>query len=56
MVPIKKTEGFKRNPHYTPHWGDTVPCYTCHKEHKKSELLCANSYCHVKNFEGVTLK
>ena len=29
---IKKTEGFKRNPHYTPHWGDTVPCYTCHKE------------------------
>ena len=21
---IKKTEGFKRNPHYTPHWGDTV--------------------------------
>ena len=53
---IKKTEGFKRNPHYTPHWGDTVPCYTCHKEHKKSELLCANSYCHVKNFEGVTLK
>ena len=27
-----------------------------HKEHKKSELLCANSYCHVKNFEGVTLK
>lgn len=53
---IKKMEGFKRNPHYTPHWGDTVPCYTCHKEHKKSELLCANSYCHVKNFEGVTLK
>lgn len=53
---IKKTAAFKRNPHRSPHWADTVPCYTCHKEHKASELLCATEYCHVKNFEGVTLK
>lgn len=53
---IAKTADFKRNPHRSPHWGDTVPCYACHKEHKASELLCATEYCHVKNFEGVTLK
>lgn len=47
---------YKRNPHYSPHWGDTVDCYTCHKEHKASEISCATQYCHVKNFEGVQLK
>ena len=53
---IKKTSDYKRNPHYSPHWGDTVDCYTCHKEHKASEISCATQYCHVKNFEGVQLK
>jgi hypothetical protein len=37
------------NPHLTKHFGEDVPCTTCHKEHKKSELLCAN--CHKYTYE-----
>lgn len=37
------------NPHDSKHYGQDVPCTACHKEHKKSELLCAT--CHKYTYE-----
>lgn len=53
---VKSTAKFERNPHRSPHWGTEVPCYTCHREHQPSELMCSTRFCHVKNFENVVVK
>lgn len=42
----KKKEGVFLNPHNSPHWGTTVECSVCHKEHQPSQLICVN--CHPK--------
>jgi len=44
------TSGLERNPHSSPHYGEYVPCSTCHKEHEPSTLLCAD--CHTFTFDN----
>lgn len=42
----EKMKGQFLNPHNSPHWGTTVECTVCHREHQASRLICAN--CHPK--------
>lgn len=42
----QKTEALgKRNPHTSPHWGTTTPCWMCHKEHTADVNYCLT--CHM---------
>lgn len=48
---IKKTDAKLKadrdpepNPHQSGHYGDTLNCTACHKEHKPAEVYCNN--CH----------
>ena len=45
---VERTAKFgKQNPHTSPHWGDSMPCWVCHKEHSQDEQYCLN--CHTWN-------
>ncbi|WP_418581599.1 cytochrome c3 family protein [Parasutterella excrementihominis] len=35
----------EKNYHNSPHYGDTVSCLECHREHQPQQNLCKN--CHV---------
>ncbi len=35
-----------RNPHFSPHWLDTIPCEECHKQHKPPVNYCTEA-CHT---------
>ncbi len=37
---IEKTSKYALNPHNSPHWKDSVPCGTCHKQHEKPIVYC----------------
>ena len=37
---VKKTDKYALNPHASPHWGDSVPCGTCHKQHSQPIVYC----------------
>lgn len=37
---VKQTSKYTLNPHKSPHWGDSVPCGTCHKQHSKPIVYC----------------
>lgn len=45
-TPIDKT---KQNPHYSPHYLDSLECTNCHKAHQPSVDFCAS--CHDFNFK-----
>lgn len=42
---VKATSKYVLNPHQSPHWGDSVPCGTCHKQHSQPKVYCAA--CHT---------
>ncbi len=41
-LPVNVNE---KNYHNSPHYGDTVSCLECHREHQPQQNLCKN--CHV---------
>jgi len=46
----QKTASVKpENPHTSPHYGTTLDCNLCHRQHAKSEDYCAQ--CHNFNFK-----
>jgi len=46
---LEKTAKVKpENPHTSPHYGDSLDCNLCHRQHGKSENYC--NQCHQFNF------
>lgn len=46
----KKTAGVKpENPHTSPHYGNTLNCTYCHRQHEPSENFCLQ--CHTFDFK-----
>lgn len=37
---VAKTSGYALNPHDSPHWGESVPCGTCHRQHAQPKVYC----------------
>ncbi|WP_316415611.1 cytochrome c3 family protein [Mesoterricola silvestris] len=47
---VKKTAAVKpENPHDSPHWGPTMECNICHRQHEKPVNWC--NHCHVYGFK-----
>lgn len=42
---IASTGKYALNPHNSPHWGESVPCGTCHKQHSQPKVYC--EACHT---------
>lgn len=40
-----------KNPHNSDHYGDTIDCTACHKEHRPSKAVCVD--CHVVEFKNL---
>ena len=45
---LKQDRNPEPNPHLSGHYGDSLNCTACHKEHKPAELYCNN--CHEFNY------
>ena len=46
---VKKTANVKpENPHDSPHWGATMECNVCHRQHEKTVNWC--NHCHAYGF------
>ena len=46
---VKKTAAVKpENPHDSPHWGPTMECNVCHRQHEKTVNWC--NHCHAYGF------
>ncbi|MGI2853242.1 cytochrome c3 family protein [Shewanella algae] len=39
------------NPHNSAHYGTTLSCFTCHSEHKQSEIYCHQ--CHAFKYKSL---
>ncbi|MGC3997036.1 MAG: cytochrome c3 family protein [Anaeromyxobacter sp.] len=37
------------NPHASPHWGATMECFVCHRQHEPTVNWCA--HCHTFDFK-----
>jgi len=47
---VKKTAAVKpENPHDSPHWGATMECNVCHRQHEKTVNWC--NHCHAFGFK-----
>ena len=47
---VKKTAHVKpENPHDSPHWGPTMECNVCHRQHEKTVNWC--NHCHAYGFK-----
>jgi len=47
---VKKTANVKpENPHDSPHWGPTMECNVCHRQHEKTVNWC--NHCHAYGFK-----
>ena len=47
---VKKTAAVKpENPHDSPHWGPTMECNICHRQHEKPVNWC--NHCHAYGFK-----
>lgn len=42
---VQATSKYALNPHTSPHWGEEIPCGTCHKQHQEPTVQCAA--CHT---------
>jgi hypothetical protein len=47
---VRKTAAVKpENPHDSPHWGTTMECGVCHRQHEKTVNWC--NHCHAFAFK-----
>ena len=45
----KTAEVKPENPHHSPHWGPTMECNVCHRQHKPTQNWC--DHCHRFGFK-----
>jgi len=49
QLAAKTAEVKPENPHHSPHWGPTMECNVCHRQHKATQNWC--DHCHRFGFK-----